>query len=668
MKKILLFLIFLSIYSCVPPESEKLGAPNIDWGNAELQAIVDLRDKRRADLLATYLKDSNYEKRFLAVESFGSIKDTSVLEDLSGLLVSDPSNYIRENAAYALGQSGSPMAESLLIDAFAKQDTADANSAIRMAILEAVGKVGTEKTLDLLASVSSYTHQDDKLLLGLSRGLYQFGLRGITTSSGTQKIVDLLKDEKNPVEARVMAANYLYRMKGIDLTDHINSINTVLSDAQDPRIRMSLIVPLARSKDVTQLPTILEKIKQDEDYRVKINGIRALANYPYQLYRDSIINYLSDDNRSVAITTSEIIKSQCDAQDARNLIQVAVSQNDPIIRANLLSGAGRSMPYYYYNTRKSLTSQIVDDLGKSLTIYEKTAFIDALSQDPLNYKLIYEQALESGDQVVATNGVLAFRNILTSNKFDRTYPTRLGQKQVRGDITKYLMNVFNSNNIGAMATAANLLRDANLQLKEEVIEKEPLRAAIRKMKVPQEVETKIELQRTLAYLEDREFVQEALDYNHPIDWNMLNTLSDSTRIYVVTSQGQLEIEVYPKSAPGSVANFIKLIESDFYDGNTFHRVVPNFVVQAGCTRGDGYGSLDYSIRSEFNMEHYDNEGYIGMASAGPDTESAQWFITHSPTPHLDGRYTIFGKVIKGMEVVHRIQQGDVIQDIRVFKG
>ena len=123
----------------------------------------------------------------------------------------------------------------------------------------------------------------------------------------------------------------------------------------------------------------------------------------------------------------------------------------------------------------------------------------------------------------------------------------------------------------------------------------------------------------------------------------------------------------PQYAPATVANFINLTDENFYDRKYIHRVVPNFVAQGGCPRGDGYGSLDYTIRSELPDLHYDDEGYLGMASAGNHTESTQWFITHSPTPHLDGRYTIFGKVSEGMDVVHNLRIGDIIQDIRILK-
>ena len=121
----------------------------------------------------------------------------------------------------------------------------------------------------------------------------------------------------------------------------------------------------------------------------------------------------------------------------------------------------------------------------------------------------------------------------------------------------------------------------------------------------------------------------------------------------------------PLAAPGSVLNFINLVDKGFYAGKKFHRVVPNFVIQGGCPRGDGYGSLDYTIRSELPSLSYDEQGYVGMASAGRHTEGTQFFITHSPTLHLDGEYTIFGKVTEGMDVVHNIMVGDSIQQVSV---
>ena len=122
------------------------------------------------------------------------------------------------------------------------------------------------------------------------------------------------------------------------------------------------------------------------------------------------------------------------------------------------------------------------------------------------------------------------------------------------------------------------------------------------------------------------------------------------------------IRLFGEDAPNAVQNFVKLTEQGFYNGLTFHRVVPNFVIQGGCPRGDGWGWPGYTIRCEINGKHY-LTGIVGMALAGKDTGGSQFFITHSPQPHLDGRYTIFGEVVSGMDVVDRIERGDKILEI-----
>ena len=115
-------------------------------------------------------------------------------------------------------------------------------------------------------------------------------------------------------------------------------------------------------------------------------------------------------------------------------------------------------------------------------------------------------------------------------------------------------------------------------------------------------------------------------------------------------------------------NFTALARKGYFNGLAVHRVVPDFVVQDGDPRGDGEGEPGYSIRDEFNERPY-LRGAVGMAlDQWPDTGGSQWFITHSPQPHLDAKYTVFGRVISGMEVVDQIQQGDVIRSVRVWDG
>jgi cyclophilin family peptidyl-prolyl cis-trans isomerase/HEAT repeat protein len=141
----------------------------------------------------------------------------------------------------------------------------------------------------------------------------------------------------------------------------------------------------------------------------------------------------------------------------------------------------------------------------------------------------------------------------------------------------------------------------------------------------------------------------------------------SPRAYVDTSKGSIEIALAVLDAPITTHNFARLADRGFFNGLRIHRVVPDFVVQDGDPRGDGNGGPGYTIRDELNDLPY-LRGTVGMALSGPDTGGSQWFITHSPQPHLDAKYTVFGHVVAGMDVVDKLTQDDTIVRIRVWDG
>ena len=124
-----------------------------------------------------------------------------------------------------------------------------------------------------------------------------------------------------------------------------------------------------------------------------------------------------------------------------------------------------------------------------------------------------------------------------------------------------------------------------------------------------------------------------------------------------TNKGNFKIELYVDKAPVTTGNFIKLVDGGFYNGLIFHRVIPNFMVQCGCPHGTGRGGPGYTIRDEFHPDlKHDSKGMLSMANAGPNTGGSQFFITVAETPWLDGKHSIFGKVIAGMEVVDSISK------------
>ncbi|PPT10294.1 Peptidyl-prolyl cis-trans isomerase [Geitlerinema sp. FC II] len=132
-----------------------------------------------------------------------------------------------------------------------------------------------------------------------------------------------------------------------------------------------------------------------------------------------------------------------------------------------------------------------------------------------------------------------------------------------------------------------------------------------------------------------------------------------------TDKGTINLELFDEDAPNTVKNFVELSEKGFYDGLTFHRVIPGFVIQGGCPNGNGTGGPGYTIKCEINKNKH-VAGTLSMAHAGRDTGGSQFFICHEPQPHLDGVHTVFGQT-DDMDVVLSIAQGDKIQSVKIEK-
>jgi peptidyl-prolyl cis-trans isomerase B (cyclophilin B) len=132
-----------------------------------------------------------------------------------------------------------------------------------------------------------------------------------------------------------------------------------------------------------------------------------------------------------------------------------------------------------------------------------------------------------------------------------------------------------------------------------------------------------------------------------------------------TDRGPIRIELFADKAPLTVANFVNLIQRGFYNGLTFHRVIADFMVQGGCPQGRGTGGPGYKFEDETNNGVRHERGVLSMANAGPNTNGSQFFITHVATPWLDGKHTVFGRVLEGLDVVDSIRQGDTIKSVKL---
>jgi peptidyl-prolyl cis-trans isomerase B (cyclophilin B) len=135
---------------------------------------------------------------------------------------------------------------------------------------------------------------------------------------------------------------------------------------------------------------------------------------------------------------------------------------------------------------------------------------------------------------------------------------------------------------------------------------------------------------------------------------------------IETPRGAIKIQLFADKVPKTVENFVTLANKGFYNGLKFHRVIADFMIQGGCPEGTGRGGPGYKFADEFHPSlKHDSAGILSMANSGPNTNGSQFFITHGPTPHLDGKHSVFGKVISGLDVVNAVRQGDVMTKVTI---
>lgn len=663
-----LFILFLSLYvtSCIPVTQEAITEVTLDVTDPVFQKLYGYQDKQQLDSLLSFTNHFDPSYRFMVANALASFQSKDGLDSLYRLL-HDPVMKVRTAAAYAIGQIREPSSAKELLSAFKTKDTLDVNNSYNAAILEAIGKVGNKSLLPALATVSTYRVTDSLLLVGQARAIYFYSLRGINSSEATDRMVQYLTEEDAPYpdKVRLIAANYLYRSKNLDLDSYKFRLVKLFESDPNPYIRSVLAIVLGKSKDKDILNAFQRHYDDENDYRVRTNIVRAMTNFPYISVIESILEKLADENLHIANTAADYLISNGNKNDAAIYKNYIADDLHYSVKAKIYASILEHLPIYYTNTKNKLKASILEIIESSSDQYEIAAYISALGHDPLSYNEIVELTAESKYAVVRSSGASAISNLLASPNFVLAF--RGGQRRVKREILNLIKGQIEKGDAGVSAIYGELLSNKNLDLKLLIEDASFLSTAIEELELPKEIETYNSLGKALAHLTDSEYKHKTPDWNHPIDWSVFTKYGDSIQVAIKTNKGVIRTKMYTQEAPGSVANFLTLAKDDFYDGKTFHRVVPNFVIQGGCPRGDGYGSLDYSIRSELPQLYYDDEGFLGMASAGLHTEGTQWFVTHSPAMHLDGKYTLFGKVISGMDIVHNIEVGDKIEDVIISK-
>ena len=668
MKKFLTVLAFSSfVLFCY----ESVTAQTID-SIAELQNSRSLVDGK----LYNYLHSSNPSVRSRAAVALANIQDSSSIQFLLPLL-SDSIPSVRRSTAFALGQIGNSEAGSHLIERI----QTESDSKCVHEIIDAVGKCGSSEHLKALIEMVPTFSREAQSSVALS--VARFAIRRIKDSLASEYVASLVGHS----ESTQMAVYAMMRIgDSLSVKHHLPALLSAMND-QSPEVRMWTATLLGLVGDSIASAVVMNHAVDDPDWRVRVNCVRSLRNQRVEEVLPVLIAFMADRNEHVALTALSVLNSDAGKYSSDKLVEnlqkilpdsVHYSWRQrgevSVLLAKLLKQQSISQLIRLLDANFMLRSKIISALGET----KSESAISVLQDELLNK-----------DPRSVSAAVESYQNIVVDK-----------DSAVQSEFCQKILLLLQRRGISISYSVAAAIEDTSIRTSIRFRCLPEFITAYQYLSTPNDVEVMVEfinlfaglkadaaiplLQRSLR---DRDRVvakaaasalQVITGKNYDAE---ISSFPDTAKFYkpedvallkhyhsasLITSKGGIRIEFRPDAAPFTVLNFMLLVRKHFYDGLIFHRVVPNFVIQGGDSLGTGFGGPGYAIRTEVHPDALYSEGAVGMASAGKDTEGSQFFITHCPTPHLDGRYTVFGYT-KDMGIVDKIQIGDTIVSVKLVE-
>jgi cyclophilin family peptidyl-prolyl cis-trans isomerase len=678
-----------------------------------LLQIVRAEDERRWDNnLALLLADKDTNVRKRAALAAGRIGDERAVPVLVDLLRGNDVAEVRQMAAFALGEIESPLGAQALIVLL--DDTRERGE-VRARAVEALGKIAAalpekekdrkhdcaEAILDALkfeAGRRSMSH-DLTVLLGLTAALR-------AKPDGLGPVIIRFLNYSDP---RVVA-DTLNTMARLRVKDGNEKVRQLLGNG-DAIVRANAARVLSTTEDKQSFDTLLQRALNDYDLRVRVSAIRALG-----AFKDSRAGapLLERGEKLFAIYRAGRRKRLSRPSETNEILEIATAlgrvwagtKNERAV--DWLRQLGHAAPEVEIAFARIAPEIYVEETNKccpnppaaSLDVrYGGSAVAQGLGEIAAN-----PNALTKAQAGLSLRRALGIRGVddpksPAASKIEVPDYLRAYAKFKPNDIGDLLRKRLTDSDVIIRATAAELLaelppdetnaraliaalpralkdralNDAALAILD-ALGKQKTSVANDAIKTTLDSTDHLVRRKAVALLKENgagdlsDRIGTVQTRNTQADYvRALGRIGKHVRARVSTSKGAFVIELLADDAPLNVDNFIQLARRGYFNNISLHRVVPNFVIQGGDPRGDGNGGPGYQIRCEINEVPYDRAA-VGMALSGKDTGGSQWFVTHSPQPHLDGGYTVFGRVIAGMDVVDSIVRGDVIKSVTITEG
>ncbi|MFZ1977284.1 MAG: peptidylprolyl isomerase, partial [Bacteroidota bacterium] len=670
----------------------------------EEKDILQLQDQRSlgSGRLGEYLSSKNENIRYRALIAFANIQEDSSARLIIPLLA-DRVPRVRAAAALALGYLSDSLAPHRIFAALQKEKDRETQKAF----FDALGRCGDDKMLDSLTvnNMSEYSQE------GLAISFVRFALRGIKSERLVWSCFGMLSDTSAAVRGTALYALWHSAPYGLIGLEIMKQNDLLLQIAGDPNpvVRMNLATLLGRTR-AENGKAILDSLESAEnkmhDWRVlvQIEKTRTILQFSRGQALDKVVPYLrlSNDHCTIAmlqnlqvLSADTIQRSSSYAEIGKELQRIIGMQS---VASNAVRGEALVVLGLHYPDFIDDYDFILQDANTS--IFMKKKYVEAASARFTKKHLDLLIGLLNDKRIPLSMTAWDYvRQFLTFKAFVAMGFDSAAIQNLIPVILEKAEQSLQRKDIGIATVVANLFSQpsagwivASDENKQKMIKN--FVAASKASDSPDAIETQIAIidaigqigwKKSVPTLQDmigsgllpvakeaqrvvEKITQTAstivpapqeIEKKSRRDWSELESIKSDQRVELLTSKGRIILRLQKDDAPFTVLSFVRLVKKGFYNGLFFHRVVPNFVAQSGDPRGDGWGGPGYTLRTEISFAHIE-EGTCGMASAGKDTEGSQFFITHWPALHLEGSYTIFAKVVEGLDVADRIQIGDTI--------
>ncbi|MCX6149360.1 MAG: peptidylprolyl isomerase [Ignavibacteriales bacterium] len=623
------------------------------------------------EIINKYLYSENPQKVKAGLFSVSHCNNQSFVNEIANL----DFNSFGDLISFTLSQLG----ESKISTEFLFSKLLE-NSKYQRSIFEAIGKTGTKETLELL--LNKYFIGKEFDFTGISLTIANFNSRGIKVTDG--KDIELLQKEftsnEYPIQRKIDALFALYRIGPQKLiqSDLVNLLNERDFGEESIILKQYALSSLRKLEYFTDDFPMVETLLHYPDWRIRTEAAKVICYYKFK-NKDELKKYLSllnDENPNVARQTAIALKNVSIDSTLQNYLKSEIWNcllNHSAYTANTI---GELFITYCHLYPQEIFEAIRQLSGKVKRVF----FYSSLSENftfphqNLDYLLKEFPRANKNEKLEILNALISLQKFFPQNP----------------DFRKILLGNLNSSDPSVISTTADGLDSVFIANNRENLSGIILNLTKKYLDNPKYSESIISLvnlskkindefpKKVLTILENSESFTLRKFYckESGVNFNETKPLENFDQLWkfafkykkaiVNTSKGNFIIEFNPEVSPISVGNFCYLASKKFYNNLIFHRVVPNFVIQTGDPESTGWGGPGYEINSEFSAIPF-NRSYVGMASSGKDTEGSQWFVMHSYFPHLYGRYSNFGKVVKGMDTVDMIDQGDKIIKIELQK-